>query len=677
VYISQLCAVAHDCVSPRLTNAFATISTLLIFAATTFGATLVVPAGGDLQSAIHAAASGDTIVLDAGATYRGPFTLTPKSGDSFITIQSSRASEITGRVSPSQSGLLAKLRSNAVAEPVLKTAAGAHHYKLIGLELSTFSATDFVYDLVRLGDSNQTDLSSVPHHLILDRLWVHGFEAQPLQRGISLNSAETTIINSYVSDIHDIGTDTQAICGWNGPGPYHIVNNRLEAAGENVMFGGADPKIQNLVPSDIEIRGNLLFKPLSWKVGDPSYLGRHWAIKNLLELKNARRVTIDGNIFQNNWADSQSGMPVVFTARNQDGNASWSVVEHVSFTNNTITNTQGGVTILRTDAESKGAITSHITISNNVFEKIGAFNAFILLNCPNEIKIVHNTVFKTWSVITIDAEAGTPKGSGLVIRDNLFSEGGYGVFGSNLGEGTPALDGYFSSYVFAKNNLAGRESYLYPAGNTFVATPQVGFVDYANGNYRLTSNSAFRNAATDGKDVGADIDALLAAQNSTGSIPTPTPTPIPTPAPTPTPTPAPAPTPTPENSSIQFSSASYNVNEDDGLVTITVTRSGDTSRSASVAYFSMDGSAVNGSDYTAVSGTLIFAAGESSKSFIVLIANDASAESTETFSVKLSNVLNADLGTPNVAVVSITDNDKGRRVKAPRGTVSSTKILPP
>src|SRR5215213_7011450 len=200
VSISQLCA-ALRCVSPKLTNAFVIISTLLISASATLAATLVVPAGGDLQAAINSAVPGDTIVLEAGATYRGPFTLPSKSGESYITIQSSRASEITGRVSPSQSGLLAKLRSNAVAEPIIKTATGAHHYKLIGLEISTFSATDFIYDLVRLGsgDSSQTDLSQVPHHFSLDRLWVHGFEAQDLQRGISLNSAETSIINSYIS----------------------------------------------------------------------------------------------------------------------------------------------------------------------------------------------------------------------------------------------------------------------------------------------------------------------------------------------------------------------------------------------------------------------------------------------------------------------------------------------
>jgi hypothetical protein len=40
------------------------------------------------------------------------------------------------------------------------------------------------------------------------------------------------------------------------------------------MFGGADPSIPDLVPSDIEIRRNHLFKPLSWKIGHPTYAGR-------------------------------------------------------------------------------------------------------------------------------------------------------------------------------------------------------------------------------------------------------------------------------------------------------------------------------------------------------------------------------------------------------------------
>lgn len=672
MYISQLCA-AIRCVSLRLIDTFFLFSILTISASAAFAATLVVPAGGNLQAAINGAVSGDTIVLDAGATYTGPFTLPAKSGDSYITIQSSRISEITGRVSPSQSGLLAKLRANFGAEPIIKTATAAHHYKLIGLDISTFTASDFIYDLVRLGSDSQTDLSMVPHHLILDRVWVHGFQSQELQRGISLNSAETSIINSYISDIHAVATDTQAICGWNGPGPYHIVNNYIEAGAENIMFGGSDPKIPNLVPSDIEIRANHLFKPLTWKVGDPSYLGRHWTIKNLLELKNARRVTITGNRFENNWVDGQSGVPIVLTARNQGGNAPWSVVESVTFTNNIVTNTQGGVNILRTDWASKGAITRGVTISNNVFDRIGRFTSFILLNAPNDVQIIHNTVFKGGNIITMDAEAGNPKGTGLVIRDNLFSEGGYGVFGSGIGEGALALGAYYSSYVYLKNNAAGRASYIYPVGNSFVLTPQVGFIDYAAGNYRLVSGSLFKNAATDGKDVGVDMNALLAAQGATtptpipAPIPTPTPTPTPipkpspTPTPTPTPTPKPSPTPTPtptQTRSIQFSSSLYSVLENAGSVTITVTRTGSTAASASVFYNTLDVSASGATDYSGWAAKLTFAPGESLKSIRLSIINDTLIEGNETFKVMLSSPSGASLGTNKVTSVTIVDNDR-------------------
>ena len=123
--ISQISAVQHH-VSPTLNYAFAFFLILFISASTSFAATLVVPSGGDLQAAINSAASGDTIILDAGATYRGPFTLPKKTGDLYITIQSSRAGEITGRVSPSQSGLLAKLRSS-IADPIVRLAVGALH----------------------------------------------------------------------------------------------------------------------------------------------------------------------------------------------------------------------------------------------------------------------------------------------------------------------------------------------------------------------------------------------------------------------------------------------------------------------------------------------------------------------------------------------------------------------
>ena len=101
-------------------------------------ATIVVPSGGDLMAAISAAQPGDTIVLQAGATYMGPFTLPNKAGAAYITIQSSRVSELSDglRVSPAQAALFPKLVSRGLGDPVIKTATAAHHYKFVGIEFA-------------------------------------------------------------------------------------------------------------------------------------------------------------------------------------------------------------------------------------------------------------------------------------------------------------------------------------------------------------------------------------------------------------------------------------------------------------------------------------------------------------------------------------------------------------
>jgi hypothetical protein len=634
-------------VSPQTKYLFASLLILLISASTNLAATLVVPNGGDLQAAINSALPGDTIVLEAGATYRGHVTLPKKSGDSYITIQSSRATEITGRVSPSQSNLLAKIRSS-IADPIIRLSPGAHHYQLIGLDVSTFNATDAIYDLVRLGESNQSDLSSVPHHLILDRLWLHGFSTQNVQRGVSLNSANTSIINSYISDIHGIGFDTQAICGWNGPGPYQIINNYLEASGENIMFGGSLPSIPNLVPANIEIRRNYLFKPLSWRVGHPTYAGIHWSIKNLLELKNARNVIVDGNILENSWTDSQIGYAVLFTVRSEGGLAPWATVENISFTNNTVKNAEQGFQFLGTDYPYPSGRGNGVVIANNLFT--GIANRFLTISGFYNVSLNHNTHFQSGNVMALYGEVST----GFVYTNNITIRSGFGFFGDNVGEGSAALTTYTPGAVFQRNLIAGALSSLYP-GNNFYPSSISGVVD----SLFLVVNSTYMSAGTDGKDLGCDITALNAAQSGAAPAGTPSPTPTPTPTATPTPTPTPAP-----SGVIQFSASAYSVNENAGSVTISVTRSGNTSLTASVQYATADGSATSAADYTAISGTLTFAPGETTKTFSVLVTDDAVKESNETFSVLLGNPSNASLGNPVSATVTIFDNDK--RIRSPR-----------
>ncbi|HEX8136355.1 MAG TPA: hypothetical protein VF544_02075, partial [Pyrinomonadaceae bacterium] len=236
----------------------------------TQAATLTVPAGGNFQSALNEAQPGDTIILEAGASYLGPFTLPNKPGSDFITIQSSALSALPSssqRVSPLHAPLMPKLLSPGNNEPALQTALSAHHFRFIGIEFAPLNPTVYLRELIRLGDGSaaQNSLSLVAHHLLLDRCYIHAHPTQSVVRGVALNSAETAITNSYISDFKSKEYDSQAVWGWNGPGPFQIINNYLEASGENVGFGGSDPAIANLIPSDIEIRGNLLRKPVEWR----------------------------------------------------------------------------------------------------------------------------------------------------------------------------------------------------------------------------------------------------------------------------------------------------------------------------------------------------------------------------------------------------------------------------
>ena len=458
----------------------------------------------DLQKAIDDARPGDTIVLEAGKVYRGPFTLPNKSGTSFITIQSSRVAELPekGRVGEAQSALLPKLVS-ANVEPVIKTAPGAHHYRFAGVEVSTATEKDKIYDLVRIGDAKQT-AAEVPHDFVIDRSWIHGFPTQDVQRGISLNGADVTVSNSSITEIHGRGYDTQAICGWNGPGPFQILNNYLEAAGENILFGGADPSIANLVPTRIEIRDNYLFKPLTWKVGHPSYAGIHWTVKNLLELKMARDVIIDGNVMENSWGDAQIGYAVLFTVRNQDGKAPWAVIERVKFTNNIVKNSEQGFQLLGSDNLKPSQRCRGLEISNNLFT---VKNRFLTMSGYYDVTLAHNTHFQNGNIMSLYGEPST----GFVYRDNITVRApeGYGIHGESVGEGKAALDRFTPEHKVHNNVIAGAQSRFYMGQNAYPASvDDVKFVNFQGGDFRLSPQSRFKGTASDRRDPGCQIDLL-------------------------------------------------------------------------------------------------------------------------------------------------------------------------
>ena len=109
--------------------------------------------------------------------------------------------------------------------------------------------------------------------------------------------------------------------------------------------------------------------------------------------------------------------------------------------------------------------------------------------------------------------------------------------------------------------------------------------------------------------------------------------------------------------SLQFNTASYNMREEVGNATITVIRTGGSKGTLSVNYSSADGTATAGSDYTAVSGTLVFGDGETSKTFTIPIVNDGVTEVPETALLTLSAPNLETLGSQPNATLTIFGND--------------------
>lgn len=230
------------------------------------GKTITVPPSGDLQGAIDAANPGDEIVLTAGATYTGNYVLRNKGGSGWIRIRTSAMKQLPRpgtRVGAWSTGL-AKVVAAGVA-PAFQTEPGAHQYRLIGLEMTVPPATQQNYGLVMYGDGTETTTAQLPSDIILDRVYIHGEVLCHCKRGVQMNGIRLSLIDSSVTEFHGFGQEAQAVAAWGAPGPLKIVNNELDGAGENILFGGAYAALPGVIQSDAEIRNNHLYKPQAWE----------------------------------------------------------------------------------------------------------------------------------------------------------------------------------------------------------------------------------------------------------------------------------------------------------------------------------------------------------------------------------------------------------------------------
>jgi hypothetical protein len=177
---------------------------------------------------------------------------------------------------------------------------------------------------------------------------------------------------------------------------------------------------------------------------------------------------------------------------------------------NRITNVARGLTILGSAGNATESA-NRILIGDNVFDHVGAPGLggdgvlWELVGDPSEITFEHNTGFAGKAAVMFDELQKTY----TTLRDNLLTRGEYGIFGSGQGEGSRATEYYLRASTVTHNVIVGAPAALYPPHNFFPArVGDVGFADESAGDYRLTKESPYRSAGTDGRAIGADIHSL-------------------------------------------------------------------------------------------------------------------------------------------------------------------------
>lgn len=313
----------------------------------------------ELQAAIAGARPGDEILLTPGGRYSttAGFALPPRNDGGFAVIRTDISHPMV-RVDTTAN--LADITcTGGGCAPIRADQGGDAGWRV---ELVRVTATAGTNAAIRLHQGG----TNPPRRFVFDRIHVRsaGPTAQ-LTRAVLGNAASFALLRSVLPDAKG-NQDTQAFVAWNTPGPILLYDNLLGGAGENILIGGADPASAAMLPQDIVIARNHVWK-------DPAWRGQ-WVVKNLLELKIGLRIHIWGNEFENHWRGGQQGYCVLFKTANQsgmqDGGGDFSETGHVYFERNVVRNCDMGFNLARLP-QGPGVPMHDVLIENVICERLG------------------------------------------------------------------------------------------------------------------------------------------------------------------------------------------------------------------------------------------------------------------------------------------------------------------
>ena len=476
------------------------------------GRTLRADDADALRRALADAEPGDQILLRRGTEYRGTFLLPAAAADGrrWITVRTDlgRDSLPSGtRMTPAHARRLNLARLVVATDgdaPALGTDGPASRWRVTEVEITAATGLRELRDLVRLGDPNQRDLRRYPQHLVLDRVYVHGRPETPVRRCIHLAAGATLVLGSTVDDCHLGGFDSFAVGGWAGPGPYRIENNYLAASTIGILFGGATPGVDSLVPSDIEIRGNHITRPDEWQ-------GK-FTVKTLVEFKTGRRVLIEGNLIERNWADGQSGFAVLLKSVDQYGDAPWSELRDVTVRYNVLRHSAGGFNIAGAPESHPVEPANRIALEGNLAYAVGSYRGtsngrmVMLLGPLADVIVSRNALLHNRDGTQALLLDGRDLSRRLEVSGNVLSFGEYGVWASEGGDGAGALQGTWpGSWTYQRNTLLS------------AVPPPLASVRYPDAGAGIVVDPALTTRSQEARSL-AEVVAVLAALRRSGAV---------------------------------------------------------------------------------------------------------------------------------------------------------------
>jgi hypothetical protein len=507
---------------------------------------LTVDAGQDFQTALNLARRGDIIQLAADATFQGPFELPAKPpGAEWVYVVSSALSRLPGpgnRLNPDLGGAcglegalpcgvtpnaaladLPRIMSGGdVPHRWLATAHGADRYRFIGIEFRTTPG-----EQVGLGIRLTQTLAMADHvtvaqktsDIIFDRCLMRGARTAPFAgRAIALNGNRHAVINSYLSDWVDDDSDTQAVLVHGYAATFAVINNYLEATGENVYTDNVE-LVDGVVhtPSDGEIRGNYLRKLVEWNTKSPSWNNT----KNQFEMKSGQRILFEGNVLDTTYHQAQE-TSINIKIGDEDPRK---FVGNVTIRNNLIRNVANGIKICvsQCNGTRNTNIAVGIVVYNNIFDHVSGAtfgvagsdgHCFLMLVTGPGIVVDHNTCVNSHEGINLLARgAGVSDGQTLVITNNIWHFDANPLTGAKVNAASSAAS-------YTNNLIVGARCSGYPAGNRCPPNwGAVGFTNHNDGNggdYTLAPGSPYKGSGSDRygvgtTDPGANVSVVNAA----------------------------------------------------------------------------------------------------------------------------------------------------------------------